>query len=274
MPTAEQLAFWAAIRANPDDDTPRLVYADWLQENGDEPRAEFIRVQCALARLPSDRRKNRKERAALQAREDELVTQHKAAWSEWLVSALAENDSREARLQWLNRFTYARGFVDALYLNFVTAHRLIASGVVPEPIKYLEIGHRREDHSASDIATFASWKHGHVVSTLSVEGATHEDVIAFLVGGKLTNLHQLDFWSGTVGDTTARELAMSPLLATVTSMTLSANHIFDAGALALANSPHLVHIRILNLRSNPISPYVRRRLLERFGGCVHIEPAD
>ncbi len=40
-------ALLAAIIANPDDDTPRLVYADWLDENGDETRAEFIRVQCA-----------------------------------------------------------------------------------------------------------------------------------------------------------------------------------------------------------------------------------
>src|SRR5262249_2503800 len=35
----------------PDDDTPRLVYADWLEERGD-PRGEFIRLQCALARMP------------------------------------------------------------------------------------------------------------------------------------------------------------------------------------------------------------------------------
>src|SRR5687767_8806243 len=32
----------------PEDDAPRLVYADWLEENGDGERAEFIRV-CAHA---------------------------------------------------------------------------------------------------------------------------------------------------------------------------------------------------------------------------------
>jgi uncharacterized protein (TIGR02996 family) len=42
----------AAILANPDDDTVRLVYADYLQEHGDEDRAEFIRVQIELARGP------------------------------------------------------------------------------------------------------------------------------------------------------------------------------------------------------------------------------
>jgi uncharacterized protein (TIGR02996 family) len=42
--------FLSAICAAPDDDTPRLVFADWLQENGDPDRAEFIRLQIAVAR--------------------------------------------------------------------------------------------------------------------------------------------------------------------------------------------------------------------------------
>jgi uncharacterized protein (TIGR02996 family) len=46
-------AFLRAILDNPDDDTPRLVYADWLEEQGD-PRGEFIRLQCLLARMPYD----------------------------------------------------------------------------------------------------------------------------------------------------------------------------------------------------------------------------
>lgn len=42
----------ASISAQPDEDTHRLAYADWLQENGQGERAEFIRVQCELAKLP------------------------------------------------------------------------------------------------------------------------------------------------------------------------------------------------------------------------------
>lgn len=41
-----------AIWATPDDDLPRLVYADWLQERGHDAYAEFIRLQCAVARVP------------------------------------------------------------------------------------------------------------------------------------------------------------------------------------------------------------------------------
>lgn len=41
--------FLAAILETPDDDFPRLAYADFLDERGQAARAEFIRVQCALA---------------------------------------------------------------------------------------------------------------------------------------------------------------------------------------------------------------------------------
>ncbi len=44
-------ALLAAITAEPDEDTPRLVYADWLDEHDEGDRAEFIRVQCRLQHL-------------------------------------------------------------------------------------------------------------------------------------------------------------------------------------------------------------------------------
>lgn len=48
-------AFIATIKDNPLSDGPRLVFADWLEEQGQCNRAEFIRVQIELAkRLPGD----------------------------------------------------------------------------------------------------------------------------------------------------------------------------------------------------------------------------
>ena len=49
----DEPALLAAIEARPDDDTPRLAYADWLDERGtatDRALAAFIRLQCDLAR--------------------------------------------------------------------------------------------------------------------------------------------------------------------------------------------------------------------------------
>lgn len=40
-----------AILADPEEDTPRLVYADWLEEHGQGERAEFVRVQVELWHL-------------------------------------------------------------------------------------------------------------------------------------------------------------------------------------------------------------------------------
>src|SRR3954465_10917306 len=66
------------ILDHPDDVARRLVYADWLQEHGEDlARAEFIRVQCQLADMPIyDRR-----RPALIRREYELFRQGGDAWS-------------------------------------------------------------------------------------------------------------------------------------------------------------------------------------------------
>jgi uncharacterized protein (TIGR02996 family) len=50
MTHPDRLALLRAIALAPDDDAPRLVYADWLDEFGttdaDRARAEFIRVAC------------------------------------------------------------------------------------------------------------------------------------------------------------------------------------------------------------------------------------
>lgn len=45
--TTEAKAFMKGIRRNPLDNLPRLVYADWLEDNGESEYAEFIRFAVA-----------------------------------------------------------------------------------------------------------------------------------------------------------------------------------------------------------------------------------
>jgi uncharacterized protein (TIGR02996 family) len=45
----DEAGFLRAIADDPEDDAPRLVYADWLDER-DDPRGEFIRVQLEFER--------------------------------------------------------------------------------------------------------------------------------------------------------------------------------------------------------------------------------
>jgi len=45
----EREAFIEAIAACPDEDTPRLAFADWLQEEGEDDRAALVRLACDIA---------------------------------------------------------------------------------------------------------------------------------------------------------------------------------------------------------------------------------
>jgi uncharacterized protein (TIGR02996 family) len=82
----------ASVLANPEEDTPRLALADWLQEHGDEhdrARAEFIRLQIQAARLPEGDPGRKKP----EARAAKLAERHRAAW----LAPLAAVDPRLAR---------------------------------------------------------------------------------------------------------------------------------------------------------------------------------
>jgi len=79
LPWAKQMrdeSFLQAIVERPDDDSIRLVYADWLEEHDQPERAEFIRVQIERVRLPDDDPKQ----AALFARELRLLARHGVEW--------------------------------------------------------------------------------------------------------------------------------------------------------------------------------------------------
>lgn len=45
-------ALLAAVKADPDADTPRLLFADWCDDNGEPERAEFVRANVTLSRAP------------------------------------------------------------------------------------------------------------------------------------------------------------------------------------------------------------------------------
>lgn len=112
---SERDALLRAICDNPDDDTARLVFADWLQEHGDEERAEFIRLQIQLSRgnyRPS-------EEAKLKRRLKKLNV-HTASWK--LEFPKAEH------------VAFRRGFIErACLLNGNDLERVIATA----PLQYV-----------------------------------------------------------------------------------------------------------------------------------------
>src|SRR5437763_813402 len=71
--------FLHAILADSVDDSARLIFADWLEEQDDPAlavRGEFVRVQCQLAAWVPDLER----RTQLQRRQSELLEDHRAAW--------------------------------------------------------------------------------------------------------------------------------------------------------------------------------------------------
>jgi uncharacterized protein (TIGR02996 family) len=95
-------ALLQAIADDPESDAPRLVYADWLDDHGDADQAEFIRVQCASARLEEED----PDRFPLLRREHELLRKNRARWTPPFSRAI-------------DRFDFRRGLVGHATLSVV-----------------------------------------------------------------------------------------------------------------------------------------------------------
>ena len=81
--------FLAAICAEPAEDLHRLVYADWLEDQGESDRAAFIRVQVELA--PWESKSSSFEPPhlpALRRRERQLLKAHFGEWTDPLPEEL------------------------------------------------------------------------------------------------------------------------------------------------------------------------------------------
>jgi uncharacterized protein (TIGR02996 family) len=120
-------AFYADIVEHPDDDTPRLIFADWLEEAGRVEQAEFIRLQCQLARLDDGDARL----AEMRCREQYLFARHSKGWVRRNLRRKIEN----LRTPW----GFRRGMIESVRLS---GGALINNG--PElfatfPIRHLSI---------------------------------------------------------------------------------------------------------------------------------------
>lgn len=145
----DRAAFMAAILEAPDDDLPRLIMADWLQERGESDRAEFIRVQCELARWESGNANQQfahRDRAAmLRGRERELYL--KADWfgigdNEWI--RLYDGCSTRHGADGFN-VLWARGFAQKVYSTSAVWLARGQSVLSAQPIESVELVDVRED---------------------------------------------------------------------------------------------------------------------------------
>lgn len=104
MSTDPAEPFYAAIRANPDDDLPRLVFADWLDENSQSERAEYIRLTCAIARQPEGELRNE-----WKTRAEQLFNKNRDNWFGPLPKLITDTLSRSLK--------YDRGLISDISLS-------------------------------------------------------------------------------------------------------------------------------------------------------------
>ena len=269
MPTDEQRALWAAIRAHPDDDTPRLVYADWVQENGDDARAEFIRLQCEMIRLADDQKARRKVLPGLRHRERVLETANRERWADPVYRALVGRGPGPKLEAWARAVQFRRGFISGLQLDLDGAHRVTTVGTDLEPLDVaVSIWHRYNPKKLAQM--FASEGAG-CIDRFVYRGAT-DACVAALVAGAHTRVRHLALNLGEITDAGVLLLAAWPRAAGLVSLSLIENRVGDRGAEALAASEHLGALRELNLERNPIGPHARQKLVNRFGGAVVLSP--
>ena len=236
----EQAALLAAICAEPDADAPRLVYADWLQEHGDEQQAQFIRDSIRLSVMP-EATEGRKE---LRSR---LLGLEGALGETWIKGV----GLKVAPLGW-ERAGFERGLLEeAVYRDvrdFIAEGRVLFDRL---PVRELTIAQKTAIYF-DDLLTFAAMPELAHLCSLSLNGNHHglspSCWEALIHSPHLSELRKFSATSARLSDEHLISLAACPNMAGLTSLDLSSNWMTTSdGHLAILRSPHLAGLKTLSL---------------------------
>jgi uncharacterized protein (TIGR02996 family) len=236
--------FLEDILEHPQDDDPRLRYAEYLEDHGD-PLGEFIRVQCRLARLPV----NHVAVMELENKERMLLAEHEQSW----VGDLAE------MVDW---WTFRRGFVEEIGTS---AEKFIANSCSlfqRAPIQEVHLCHARDQ-----IEHLAASAYLQRTSYLDLSNNVVRDQGSRLLADcpYLAHVRGLNLSSSGIGDAGLKALALSPHLIELRELYLSDNRISNKGVRALAQSPLARQLDVVNLRFNCIGADGAGLLQRQFG---------
>lgn len=213
-PRSELLALLADCKENPEDDTLRLILADWLEEHGrpvDQARGEFIRCQVLYRQLPaSDPRRNDTLR-----RSRSLLRQHGGDWLGPLSS-------------WVTQWSGERGLlVISLLAESLTSAALTA------------------------LCTEEPWAW---VEDLQIRHLKPHELSRLVACPLLNTISSIRFTGGELGSQSATALAAMPWLKRIRLLDLTQQPITTRGLEALLRSPHLERLRSLQLPSTSLTP--------------------
>jgi len=224
----EQRAFIEAIKAAPDDDAPRLLFADFLEERGD-PRGTLMRDQVYMSKPDIDP----KLWAQLNSRVQESIEKNRVEWSEGVPEG--------ARIVGFDRGLLKIETSVKSLADFQGELSPYVTGVTVSPRGY-RLDAEQQGRELTQGLTKLS---GACIQSLHIDGIpigrrgflSHTRLQEF--SGMLADLRELKITGCDLTDEDVRVLASSPDLANVRVFDLSGNLISREGIMAIATSPHL-----------------------------------
>lgn len=304
---AEARAFLGDIREQPDDDTPRLILADWLEERG-FPWGTLLRAQTQRARLretdPAWGPLAEQEEAWMEEHAEEVLAPFRElGWRPYFrrglihvitrISALFDSRLDELAAtdlwQWVETVRLLAGPDEPLdlvlsecsQLAYFPGLDLVSAGLHDEGVARLclsphlgrlmslELGFNQVGPDGADALAFARSLTGLRTLRLDDNYLGPEGARALAVSGSLQSLLTLDLrWNG-LGPEGARALVASAAFPRLTTLYLGNNDLGDEGARALLDVGSFARLRTLYLEFNGVSPEMLSALRKRYGPDVH-----
>jgi hypothetical protein len=196
------------------------VFADWLQENGDETRAEFVRLQIEIAGLREGKKKQNR-----QAREKELLDAHRDAWSEPLKPYFADYYGGIYAKHYAPPVVFRRGFVETIAMDVAKFVARANEAFALAPIRTL----RLQDAQALD--DLAPSKHLLQLTGLNLQGAVLST-------------------DGSDSPVLFRSKYLKNLTTLIARGYDDNGHLDTAGLRAIAGTKHLANLAVLDISDN------------------------
>ena len=230
---SDREALLAAVRADPDADLPRLVYADYLQEHDDDAQAAFVRAEVELARLPPDDE-------AYETVAEQAAQLWRAHGRTWRIPGLpGRQETRRGLIELVECSAEALVAVppDVLRRFPIRRLRLVAADMYIDPLLSLPIWSLLES----------------LVLNNNLMGS-RERLARLLNEAELPKLRELALQNNRLWPEAMELLLNAPVMPQLSHLNLSGNPIGSDGLIQLAESPHASGLRELIVRSDEL-PY-------------------
>jgi uncharacterized protein (TIGR02996 family) len=283
-------ALLEAIAQDPGNDLPRLIYADWLEDQ-DQPRlAEFIRLQCEIAKLEVQPRAVINENVAAWRRQQELLDDHLAElWPAGLT--LPQPGAR---------YRFHRGFLDELDLlpgDYLAQPEALAGlrpsptslslacqerdfpliletlRRTPIPLTELQLTAEDDEFGSSTASRLVdrTWPELRTLRLTQTFFQADAEGFAVALPSRAPRLTALHWTSCYLSDEVLFALLNSGLLQQLSTINLRHNRLTDQAAFELADRlVRSAKLRHLNVSNNPISSSGQSALLAAFGSRVDL----